>query len=102
MKMRNFVFFSLLILSIFIFNSCVNLNYLEDEDESNTFMEPSDISPINSYIPDLIKLAEREYDEDVLVVGYENLSDLENFTDKLDQEIEVKSLIPEIRVALLS
>lgn len=102
MKMRNFVFFSLLIFSIFIFNSCVNLNYLEDEGQSNTFINYSDISPINSYIPDLIKLAEREYDEDVLVVGYENLSDLENFTDKLDQEIEVKSLIPEIRVALLS
>ncbi|TDX15599.1 S8 family serine peptidase [Petrotoga sibirica] len=65
-------------------------------------MDHSDISPVNSYIPDLIKLAEREYDEDVLVVGYENLSDLENFTDKLDQGMEVKSLIPEIRVALLS
>lgn len=100
MKMRNFVFFSLLIFSIIIFNSCVNLNYLEDE--SNTFMDHSDISPVNSYIPDLIKLAEREYEKDVLVVGYENLSDLENFMANLDQGIEVKSLIREIRVALLN
>jgi len=102
MKMRNFLFFSLLIFSIIIFNSCVNLNYLEDECEDNTFINYSDISPVNSYIPDLIELAEREYDEDVLIVGYENLSDLENFMGKLDQGVKVKDLIPEIRVALLN
>lgn len=102
MKMRNFVFFSLLIFSILIFNSCVNLNYLEDEGENNTFFNYSDISPVNSCIPDSIELAEREYDENVLIVGYENLSDLENFMGNLDQGIEVKDLIPEIRVVLLS
>ena len=78
---------------------CLNLNYSNEKNYEKKF---SDIlQDTYGYVPDSNILKTREYKPRELVVGYENLESLNILIEKLDENIEEKEIIPEIKVALL-
>src|SRR5690606_38223018 len=92
------IFILSLFLSILLIG-CLNLNYSNEKNYEKKF---SDIlQDTYGYVPDSNILKTREYKPRELVVGYENLESLNILIEKLDENIEEKEIIPEIKVALL-
>ncbi|WP_113074501.1 S8 family serine peptidase [Petrotoga sp. 9PW.55.5.1] len=101
MKKRFSIIVVLVVSLVFIISGCMNLN-VPSNDGFNDNSTNSNLSRYNSYIPTFIELQGREYNDNELVVGYEEGKEeaLDELLSKL-KGVEIKEKIPELNAVLI-
>jgi len=101
MKKRFSIIVVLVVSLIFIISGCMNLNVPSNDGVIDNSTN-SNLSRYNSYIPTFIELQGREYNNNELVVGYEEGK--EEALDELLSELKgakIKEKIPELKAVLI-